>query len=180
MKIKVRKKAKDYAQVHRRMLFDTELSAVAKAIGAIVEIYSDDFGTSFEKISEYANISTNTARKYIHELDERCYSYRIQFIPTGEIIWFFDSRTLDYRYVFEEIKKIGKAHQIRHLTDYQKAVFKISDGSILSPDNNTNNNEPTNFEYLQMMYKNELEKKKKSRAYDIKPKDTKRTAQNTA
>ncbi len=179
MKIKVRKKAKDYAQVHRRMLFDTELSPVSKAIGAIVEIYSDDFGTSFENICKYVNISTNTARKYIQELDKRCYSYRIQFIPTGEIVWFFDSRTLDYKYVFEEIKKIGKAHQIRHLTDYQKTVSKKSDGNFLSTDNNTNN-EPTNLDYFQMMYEVEKEKKRKSRSYTQKPRITKSTAHDTA
>ena len=172
MKLRVRKKAQDYAQVHRIMLLDKELSPTAKAIGSIIELYSDNFGTSFEKICEYVNLSTNTARKYVKELDSRCYSYRIQFIPTGEIIWFFDSRTLDYAYVFEEIERIGKAHQLRHLTAYQKAVPKNSDGSFLSTYNKINT-EPTNLDYFQMMYDSEKQKKKNnnSRSYIQTPKE---------
>ncbi|WP_044418505.1 hypothetical protein [Halarcobacter anaerophilus] len=57
---------------------------------------------------------------------------------------------------------------------------KMGTGKNVGNSNTKTIKEPTNFEYLQMIYQNELEKKKKSRAYDIKPKDTKRTAQNTA
>lgn len=118
MKVKTRKKDKNFAIVHKNLLLSS-VSLEAKGLCAFLELYSNDFEVAFQTICDRNNKSEKTIRKYIKELERNSFVYRFQNKHTCEIIWYIDSETLDYGFVFADIKKIWKAHQIRHLTDCQ-------------------------------------------------------------
>ena len=119
MKLKVKKKEKQYAQVHKNLLLNKTLSIQAKGIGAIIECYSNDWNLSQKSLEIQANLSEKTFRKYIKELEKGLYLFRIQKINNFETTWFFDSETLDFEFIKNEVINIQTIDKIRFLTDYQ-------------------------------------------------------------
>jgi hypothetical protein len=176
MKIRVRKKEKQYAQVHRNLLFNQSISIQAKGLGAIIECYSDEFELTVKSLEKNSCLTANTLRKYLKELEIKLHLYRIQ-IPAKnfESVWFFDSELLDLKFVFEEIQKIKMYYKIIIVTAYQ-----ICEGGKIVYDklntyNNTNTSSTTfsNLDALNIMYQvneNKKKEKNKNRTYLQTPK----------
>lgn len=137
MQIRLRKKEKEYAQVHKNLLFDKTLSIQAKGIAAIIEYYSDEFTLTNKSLELNSCLSANTLRKYLKELEIKLFLYRIQ-IPSKnfESVWFFDSERLDLNFIYEELQKLRKAHSIVIVSDYQ--IY--AGGKIATEELNTYNN----------------------------------------
>jgi hypothetical protein len=151
MQIRVRKKQKLYAQVHRNLLFNQSISVQSKAIGAIIECYSDNFEVSAKSLSINANIHTDTLRKYVKELEKNFYLYRIQ-IPKDNFksIWFFDSEMLDFNFVFSELENIKKSFKYVILSGYEIFGCANSGTVKLAPYKNTTYSD---MEILKMLAK---------------------------
>lgn len=98
MKIKLKKKKKEYAQVHRTMLFDKRLSNKAKGIGAILEYYSDEWELTLVTLIDKSKDSKKSVKSGLLELEVFEYLFRFQIHENGRMssIWYFDSETLDY------------------------------------------------------------------------------------
>lgn len=161
MHIRVRKKQKLYAQVHRNLLFNQSISIQAKAIGAIIECYSDNFELSAKSLSINANLHIDTLRKYIKELEKNFYMYRVQ-IPKDNFksIWFFDSEILDYNFVYTELKNIEKYAKYEILSGYE--IFRCGKSSTvkLAPYKNTT---ISDYEIMQIM--TQIDKQKDADRY---------------
>lgn len=119
MQIRVRKKEKQYAQVHKNLLLNKDMSIQSKGIGSIIECYSDEWQLSHKSLEIQVNLNQKTLRKYIKELEKGLYLFRIQKKKNFETTWFFDSETLDFEFVKKEVINIQMVDRIRFLTDYQ-------------------------------------------------------------
>lgn len=154
MKIRVRKKEKQYAQVHKNLLFSERLSIQAKGLGALLECYSDDFNISFESLKIHTNLTDKTLRKYVKQLEENLFLFRIQIIKNCELVWFFDSQNLDINFLISEIEKIKSIDKIRYLTAYHFLTGEKFPREKIATYNNTIKSTPklSNLDYFQMMY----------------------------
>ena len=104
MRTRLRKKEKEYAQVHRNMLFDQNISYKAKGVGAILESYSDDFQISQKTLLSKSVLDKITSLKTATNELEHGYLCRIKVRGNSghyEVIWIFDSQGLDEKYVKE-------------------------------------------------------------------------------
>lgn len=173
MKIRVKKKKKSFAVVHRNLLFCENISLQAKGLCAVLEIYSDDFEVSFETLKLRTKLSDKTLRKYVKELEQNSFIYRIQIKCSCQIVWFIDSETLDYHYVKSEITNYGKPHHIRHITAYPFLVGENLTGEEITTYNNTNTDQSkfTDKDALNIMFQvqKENQKSKKQRSYIQNP-----------
>lgn len=109
MKIKLRKKDKDYAQVHRNMLFNPCLSLKAKGLGSILEIYSDDFELSEKTLINKSKDGKRALKTGIKELEKQDYLFRIQThdeIGQFTTVWIFDSELIHRQYVEQIISDL--------------------------------------------------------------------------
>lgn len=167
MNIRLKKKEKQYAQVHKNLLFHPKLSIQAKALGAIFECYSDDFEISMSSLEIHANMHRDTIRKYLRELESYLFLFRIQIIKNCKMIWFFDSENLEVQFLIKEIEKIQTSHKIRFLTAYEIFAPGNTGTEKLATYNNTIK-APPNFsdsEALRIMYEVQKEKGRKSNFY---------------
>jgi len=165
-------KRKSFAVVHRNLLFCENISLQAKGLCAVLEIYSDGFEVSFETLKLRTKLSDKTLRKYVKELEQNSFIYRIQIKYNCQIIWFINSETLNYKYVINKIKSYGEVRNIRHITAYQFLAGENLIGEGITTYKNTNT-KPSDLEYFQMMLDSEKEKKKNnynSRSYIQTPK----------
>lgn len=117
MKIRLRKKRNQYAQVHQNMLRDRLLSLKAKGLGAVLESYSDEFEVSMKAIESKSVDGEKSIASAAKELEAGYYLYRFQTRDEdGRFItyWAFDSQTLDVEYLKEIIAEL---EDIRMITD---------------------------------------------------------------
>jgi hypothetical protein len=115
MKIKLKKKENQYAQVHVNMLRNKTLSLKAKGLGAVLESYSDDFEVSLKSIELNATDGIKSVRTAIKELEDGYYLFRFQTRDKGGLFstyWAFDSQKLDVDYLREMIKELEKVELI--------------------------------------------------------------------
>lgn len=154
MHIRVKKKENYYAQVHKNLLFNPNLAIQAKGLGAILECYSDDFKVSFESLKIHTQLTDKTLRKYVKQLEENQFLFRIQIIKNCELIWFFDSQNLDIVFLIDEIKKIQSIDKIRYLTAYQFLAGENLPREKFATYNNTTkeNKNFSDMNALQIMY----------------------------
>jgi|TARA_R110002033_G_scaffold29007_4_gene65288 DNA-binding Lrp family transcriptional regulator len=163
MHIRVKKKENYYAQVHKNLLFNPNLAIQAKGLGAILECYSDDFKISFESLKIHTQMTDKTLRKYVRQLEENQFLFRIQIIKNCELIWFFDSQNLDIIFLIDEIKKIQSVDKIRYLTAYQFLAGENFPREKFATYNNTTkeNQNFSDMNALQIMYEIANKKGKK-------------------
>lgn len=161
MNIRLKKKEKQYAQVHKNLLFNSNISIQAKGLGALLECYSDDFKISFESLKIHTQLTDKTLRKYVKQLEENQFLFRIQIIKNCELIWFFDSQNLDIIFLIDEIKKIQSIDKVRYLTAYQFLAEENLPREKFATYNNTITSTPnfTNQDALSIMYKVQKDKK---------------------
>ncbi len=155
MKIRVRKKEKQYAQVHKNLLMNKSMSIQSKGIGAIIECYSDDWDLSHKSLEIQTNLNEKTLRKYLKELEKGLFLFRIQKVKNWETIWFFDSEVLDFEFIKNEVINIQKVDKIRFLTAYQFLACDILACQGIRTYNNTTNTaiEFTSFDALNILLK---------------------------
>lgn len=107
MRAKLRKKEKEYAQVHKNMLHDMTVSFKSKGLGALLESYSNDFDikekTLLSKSNKDKKTSLSTAVKELEPHYLCRFKTRSQE-GTFEVVWIFDSQGLDDEYVLQIIK----------------------------------------------------------------------------
>jgi hypothetical protein len=123
MKIKLKKKDNQYAQVHVNMLRDKTLSLKAKGLGAVLESYSNDFEVSVKSIEIGSNDGVKAIKTAIKELEQGYYLFRFQtHDKEGKFItfWAFDSQKLEVDYLKDMINELEK-------------VELITDNDLLSP-----------------------------------------------
>ncbi len=155
MQIRIKKKTKQYAQVHKNLLFHQKVSIQAKGLGAIFECYSDDFTISMSSLEIHASLHRDTIRKYLKELENHLFLFRVQIIKDCKMIWFFDSEHLDIQFLIKEVEKLKKYQKIRFLTAYEiLAPEKIGTEKLATYNNTTNSTFGfTDFDALQIMYR---------------------------
>lgn len=115
MKIKIKKKQNNYAQVHVNMLRDRKLSLKAKGLGAVLESYSNDFTVSVKSIEINSADGNRAVKTAIKELEAGYYLFRFQTRDkAGRFItyWAFDSEKLDVDYLRELINELDKVELI--------------------------------------------------------------------
>ena len=163
MKIRLKKKETFYAQIHKNLLFSKLISIQAKGIGAILECYSDNYTLSFESLKIHSMLNDKTLRKYLKQLEENQFLFRIQIIKNFELIWFFDSQTLDVTFVLDEVEKITKNDRVRFVTTYQFLAGDNMVGQGVCTDKNTTTEKKfSDMDALNIMH-NSLESKKKEK-----------------
>lgn len=183
MKIKLKKKENQYAQVHVAMLRDKALSLKAKGLGAVLESYSNNYDVSVKSIECNSSDGAKAIKSAIKELEAGYYLFRFQtHDDNGQFVtyWAFDSQTLDVDYLKDMINELEKVELITAndllLPGYQngtavdvttgvpKSVDGLrvdglrADGSRTTYNNNTNQNSS---------YQNNPDNKQGS---DLKPK----------
>nr|WP_321268459.1 hypothetical protein [uncultured Sulfurimonas sp.] len=115
MKIKLKKKQNQYAQVHVDMLRNKILSLKAKGLGAVLESYSNDFELSLKSIELNSADGIKSIRSAIKELEDGYYLFRFQTRDKGGLFttyWAFDSQKLDVIYLKEMIIELEKVELI--------------------------------------------------------------------
>lgn len=115
VKIKLKKKENQYAQVHVNMLRDRGLSLKAKGLGAVLESYSNDFEVSLRSIEIGSNDGIKSVRSAIKELEQGYFLFRFQTRDKGGLFstyWAFDSQKLDVGYLHEIISELEKVELI--------------------------------------------------------------------
>jgi hypothetical protein len=115
MKIKLKKKTNQYAQVHINLLRDKNLSLKAKGLGAVLESYSNDFDVSIKSIEINSKDGARAIKTAIKELEKGYYLFRFQtHDETGKFItyWTFDSQKLEINYLKTIIKELEKVDLI--------------------------------------------------------------------
>ncbi len=115
MKIKLKKKDNQYAQVHVNMLRDRSLSLKAKGLGAVLESYSNDFEVSVKSIEIGSNDGVKAIKTAIKELEAGYYLFRLQtHDQEGKFItyWAFDSQKLEVEYLKDMINELEKVEII--------------------------------------------------------------------
>ncbi len=165
MQIRIKKKSKQYAQVHKNLLFHPNVSIQAKGLGAIFECYSDDFTISMSSLEIHASLHRDTIRKYLKELENHLFLFRVQIIKDCKMIWFFDSEHLEVQFLVKEIEKLKKYQKIRFLTAYEIfAPEKIGTDKLATYNNTTKENQNfSDINALQIMYKVHENQKGKER-----------------
>ena len=165
MKIRLKKKEKQYAQVHKNLLFHSEISLQAKGLGALFECYSDDFEISMTSLEMHTSLHRDTIRKYLKELEKYFFLFRVQVIKDCKMIWFFDSENLEIKFLIDEIAKIQKKQKIRFITAYEIFAPEKTGTEKLATYNNTINSIPelSNLDYFQIMYQVQQENKPKGK-----------------
>lgn len=128
MQIKLRKKEKDYAQVHKRLLFNPIISLKAKGLGAILECYSDNFEICLKTLTDKSTDGEKAIKAACKELVLHNYLFRFQILDENskfKTIWIFDSEFIDQNYKneilnqFEKIYKVDEVPKgIPYLTGY--------------------------------------------------------------
>lgn len=167
MIIRLRKKEKLYAQVHRNMLFNNNLSLKAKGLGAILECYSDGFSLTKEAIKAKSKDKEKSLKSAITELEENDFLFRVQTREKGQFmtLWIFDSQNLSIEYVEELLYELD---EIIFLTEYTLRGTRYGNANMELPQrdtpqrvsyNNTTIKPSSNLEYLKIM--DEVEKKNK-------------------
>lgn len=160
MRAKLRKKEKEYAQVHRNMLHDISVSFKSKGLGAVLESYSDDFDITekalLSKSLKDKKTSLSTAVSEL-EPDYLCRFKTRKVGGTFEVVWVFDSQGISEEYV----KKILEEYYVieiftlnyRHLLTTPR---KTSSGSSNTGSATTGQSDPiyNNKEYKNKEYKN--------------------------
>lgn len=160
MRAKLRKKEKEYAQVHRNMLHDISVSFKSKGLGAVLESYSDDFDiTEKALLSKSLKDKKTSLSTAVSEL-EPYYLCRFKTRKVGgtfEVVWVFDSQGISEEYV----KKILEEYYVieiftlnyRHLLATPR---KTSSGSSNTGSTTTGQSDPiyNNKEYKNIDYKN--------------------------
>lgn len=160
MRAKLRKKEKEYAQVHRNMLHDISVSFKSKGLGAVLESYSDDFDiTEKALLSKSLKDKKTSLSTAVSEL-EPFYLCRFKTRKVGgtfEVVWVFDSQGISEEYV----KKILEEYYVieiftlnyRHLLTTPR---KTSSGSSSTGSATTGQSDPiyNNKEYKNIDYKN--------------------------
>lgn len=115
MKIKLKKKENQYAQVHVNMLRDRTLSLKAKGLGAVLESYSNDFEVSVKSIEIGSSDGQKSIKNAIKELENGHYLFRFQtHDKSGKFVtfWAFDSQKLEVGYLKEIIAELEKVELI--------------------------------------------------------------------
>jgi hypothetical protein len=115
MVFKLKKKDKNYAQVHVNMLRDKNLSLKSKGLGAVLESYSDDFNVSLKSIEIGSKDGKKALKTAIKELENGYYLFRFQTRDEQGLFvtyWAFDSAKLDTEYLKELIAELEKVELI--------------------------------------------------------------------
>lgn len=115
MKIKLKKKETQYAQVHVNLLRNKTISLRAKGLGAVLESYSNDFEVSIKSIELGSSDGTKAIKSAIKELEQGYYLFRFQtHDKSGQFVtyWAFDSQTLDIDYLKGMIAELEKVELI--------------------------------------------------------------------
>lgn len=115
MKIKLKKKENQYAQVHVNMLRDKALSLKAKGLGAVLESYSNDFELSLKSIEFNSADGIKSIRAAIKELEDGFFLFRFQTRDKAGLFityWAFDSQQLDTQYLKNIIFELEKVELI--------------------------------------------------------------------
>lgn len=154
MKIKLKKKQTQYAQVHVNLLRNKELSLKAKGLGAVLESYSNDFEVSLKSIELNGTDGIKSIRSAIKELEEGYYLFRFQTRDEAglfETYWAFDSQQLDVEYLhglireLEKVELITKNDILERGTPHGNAVTGMpSAGCRQSTTYNNSNNQTSN------------------------------------
>jgi len=125
MKIKLKKKENQYAQVHVDMLRNRTLSLKAKGLGAVLESYSNDFELSLKSIELNSTDGIKSVRTAIKELEAGFYLFRFQTRDKGGLFntyWAFDSQKLNVEYLQEIIIELEKVELITKNELLQRAI----------------------------------------------------------
>jgi hypothetical protein len=129
MKFKLKKKDKNYAQVHVNMLRDKNLSLKAKGLGAVLESYSDNFDVSLKSIELGSRDGKKALKTAIKELEAGYYLFRFQTRDEQGLFityWAFDSEKIDVDYLKDIICELEKVEMITPLDlasrGYQKGI----------------------------------------------------------
>lgn len=115
MVFKLRKKEKNYAQVHVNMLRDKSLTLKAKGLGAVLEAYSDEFKVSLKSIEINSRDGKKALKSAIKELENGYYLFRFQTRDDQGLFvtyWAFDSERLEVEYLREIIAELEKVELI--------------------------------------------------------------------
>jgi len=115
MKIRLKKKQNQYAQVSVQLLRDGHLSLKSKGLGALLESYSNDFEISVKSIEYNATDGIKSIRSAIKELEKGYYLFRFQTRDKHGLFityWAFDSQKLDVEYLKEMIFELEKVELI--------------------------------------------------------------------
>ncbi len=115
MKIKLKKKETQYAQVHVNLLRNKTISLRAKGLGSVLESYSNDFEVSVKSIELGSLDGAKAIKTAIKELEQGYYLFRFQtHDKSGQFItyWAFDSQTLNVDYLKEMISELEKVELI--------------------------------------------------------------------
>ena len=67
-KIRLRKKKRDYAQVHKNLLNDKKISLKAKGLGAWLELHEDGFELNYQFIIKNMKEGEDAVRAAVNEL----------------------------------------------------------------------------------------------------------------
>lgn len=165
MKIKLKKKENQYAQVHVDMLRNRSLSLKAKGLGAVLESYSNDFDVSLKSIEYNASDGAKSIKNAIKELENGYYLFRFQtHDKSGKFVtyWAFDSQKLEVEYlksIINELERVDlittndllppgyqKGGAVKAITGVpftgggKSADGKSADGLGITYNNNTNQN----------------------------------------
>ncbi len=95
-------KTNNYAQVHKNMLYNPNISSKAKGIGALIETFSIGLKISKKKMIEKCKEEEKAFDNGIKELEE--YGYLFRFQKRGErgryrTCWYFNSEGVDINHL---------------------------------------------------------------------------------
>ena len=174
MKIKLRKKEKNYAQVHRNMLENKNISLKAKGLGSILELYSDNFDLTQTTLIDKSIGEKRAFKSALKELETFDYLYRFQTHSSNDgqflTVWLFDSEHLDINYIHENLIPFRYITPLTTVGTFCTAGTK-SGHAQCTPYNNTTS-EYTNMDALEGLLeiqKQEKKSKQKKRNYEITP-----------
>ena len=160
MKIKLKKKENQYAQVHVNMLRDRTLSLKAKGLGAVLESYSNDFEVSLKSIEMGSYDGIKSVRAGIKELEEGYYLFRFQTRDEAGLFityWAFDSQKLEVDYLKSIIKELVKVELItKNELSNGVSVLATPTGYPLTASRSTASRQSTT--YNNNTYKNKRDK----------------------
>ena len=155
MKLKLKKKKNNYAQVHTNMLRNQILSLKSKGLGSLLESYSDDFYISTKSLELNNLDGIKSIRSAIKELEQANHLFRYQFknkFGLFETVWIFDSLKLDVNYINDALQEHKK---ITLLTKNKFVEILLSHNSIPvtdSPSGTTYNNNNCNSDIFVEKY----------------------------
>lgn len=160
MRAKLRKKEKEYAQVHRNMLHDVTISFKSKGLGSLLESYSDNYNISEKTLlSKSLRDKKTSLSTAVSEL-EPYYLCRFKTRKVGgifEVVWVFDSQGICEEYIIKILEEYNVIEiytlNYRHLL---ATTRKTSSGSSNSGSATTGESDPinNNIQYKNISYKN--------------------------